>query len=354
MTKIGAETNNLSAHQMTIMITAGFSSQRVLINQLKNSPISSSIRVIASHTDNRQEILCNADLALIEPKRALFIDWLLKQCVEQQVKVLIVSHNSSLVLENKKQIEALGIRLFAGAESIDDLMILKDKSKFTEKAKAHSLPVAEAKLVKNTTDLINEIESIEASGHEVCVKPNIGVFASGFWKLERNLPVYHSMMNPSSYMMNTQRFIDAYKDLEEKVKEASEYLVMPFLSGLELSVDMFCANGKVINKATRIKNTNHQDILVNGPVDQIAEQFVALFKCNGLINLQARQDQNTGEWKVLEINPRPAGGIGFSEPSGISLVVDCVAHALNLPLPKATIKDTKVCVVDALHVVEGV
>lgn len=355
MTKIGAETNNPPEHPMTIMITAGFSSQRVLINQLKSSSFAKSIRVIASHTDCRPELLSNADLSLIEPKRSLFIDWLLEQCLIHQIKVLIVSHNNSLVLLNKSKFVDLGVQLFAGAENLDDLQTLKDKNKFTQKALKHNLPVAQAKYVNNTTDLVTAIQEIESAGGVACVKPNIGVFASGFWQLDPKLPIYHSMMAPSSYLMNTQRFIEAYSDLADKQSEACEFLVMPFLSGLELSVDIFCANGKILSKATRIKNQFHQDILVNGPVDQIAEKFIDLFNCHGLINLQARQDDVTGEWKVLEINPRPAGGIGFSEPSGISLVVDCIAHALQLDVLRPLTKDTKVCVIDALHVIsEGV
>lgn len=354
MLKIGAENNNQPELPISVMITSGFSSQRILINQLKNSAIGHKVYVIASHPDHRPEILQNADLALKEPKGSKLIDWMVEQCRAHNVKLLIVSHNSSNVLRNKQKFESLGVRIYAGAMSNDDLNVIKDKYTFTQIACSLGLPVAEATLVNNTDELKSAIADIESRNEVVCVKPNIGVFASGFWELSNDFPAYHSMLNPSSYQMNTDRFIHAFETLVANKPHEASYLVMPFLSGQELSVDIFCDQGKIISKATRIKNDSHQEIIVNGPIDDIAQKFVQAFNCDGLINLQARQNQVTGEWRVLEINPRPAGGIGFSEPSGIQLIVDCVSYSLGLQINQSQTQDTKVCVIDALHTLSEV
>lgn len=110
---------------------------------------------------------------------------------------------------------------------------------------------------------------------------------------------------------------------------------MPFLPGEECSVDMFCATGKVISKVTRIKKEQWQEVLPQGPCDEIAQKLAHLFKLDGIVNAQFRQDQ-VGSWHVLEINTRPSGGIGMTVHSQVNLVAECVAYHARLALAKAT------------------
>ena len=52
----------------SVWLTQGFSSQRDLLIALNSSNIKSRITTIASHREQRDEILSVADIAVIEPK----------------------------------------------------------------------------------------------------------------------------------------------------------------------------------------------------------------------------------------------------------------------------------------------
>ena len=95
-------------------------------------------------------------------------------------------------------------------------------------------------------------------------------------------------------------------------------VVMPFLAGMERSVDIIIDQGVVIAALGRCKQGEVQHFEVSGVAFDLALTCARLLGADGLINVQTRDDAD-GTPYLLEANLRPSGGICFSLSSGINL-----------------------------------
>lgn len=312
--------------KFSVWFTQGFSSQYDLLAAVKKSSLQPYLTTIASHRQCRDEILSMADLALIEPTVG-YPHFVLAEAVKHKAQLVITSHGHDKYEELRPLFEQHGIMLLTGTRGQQNHHYLDNKFEFTQMCQIAGIPVVDAIQVESTSQLVEAIQAIQARQLSVCVKPVTGVFAQGFWQLSDDFDYFHALFNPTSYQANSQQFIEAYD--QQSVKRP--YLVMPFLSGDECSVDMFCVTGDVKVAVTRIKKPHWQEVLPIGPCDQIVRQLARLFMLDGIVNAQFRQD-NAGKWYVLEINARPSGGIGMTLHSQVNLVAECIAYHAQLPL----------------------
>ena len=154
-----------------------------------------------------------------------------------------------------------------------------------------------------------------------------GVYGSGFVQLLNEVSYFKQFQ--LNTQCNTQQFIEAYAQLDQPI----EYLIMPFLTGQECSVDIACSHGEILALVTRIKFKFYQECYIEHPCHEIGKILVRHFQCDGLINIQFKQD-DLGVWHILEINPRPAGGFAYTQHTGINLVAELIAEKLHLVLKR--------------------
>lgn len=308
-----------------IWFTQAHSCQRDLILSAKQAEFSIPIHVVASHRELRPEITSVADIALQEPPLNERVDWVLAQAQRLNVKLVIAGRYGKIYLKQKHRFEQLGIRLMAGCDDAENVAQLHDKATFTEKCQQHAIAVVPATRVENADQLQAVYRAWSKLG-EVCVKPVHGVFAAGFWHLDPKAQPFDVFANSQNFKAHPQSFIDSYRLLPQP----PAYLVMPFLSALECSVDMFCAHGQVVQAVARYKHQgDYQSLHVSDPAIDLAHQVAALFACDGLVNMQARYNEQ-GELYILEVNPRPSGGIANTFFSGINIVHAAIAHTFEL------------------------
>lgn len=306
-----------------IWFTQSHSCQRDLILAAKKVKLFSGIHIIASHEDLRPEITSVADIQLVEPKVDR-VEWVLLNAQRFNVKLIITGRYGKLYLDKKEKFDALGIRLMSGCSTAESVEQLHNKSLFTQLCKKSNLPVVPATTVKNASEMRDAFKSWAKKG-EVCVKPVRGVFASGFWHLDPNTQPFDTFANSQNYKAHPETFMSAYGALEKP----PEYLVMPFLSELECSVDMYCKDGVVVQAVARYKQKgDYQTLVLEDPAIDMAIDAAKLFKCDGLVNMQARYNKK-GEIFILEINPRPSGGISNTFHSGINIVHAAIFDAFG-------------------------
>ncbi|WP_394651736.1 ATP-grasp domain-containing protein [uncultured Acinetobacter sp.] len=322
----------IAENSIGIWFTQAHSCQRDLVLAAKTTPFDTRLHVVASHTDDRPEITSIADIALQEPPLAERVEWVLQQAQRLNVKLIIAGHHSAIYLAEKHRFEQLGIRLMAGCDTVEQIEQLNDKSLFTQICVNHGLAVAPATIVENAEQLEDAYHDWRQKG-EVCVKPAKGVFASGFWHLDPSANSFDMFANSMRFKAHPKSFIESYRQLEQP----PVYLVMPFLSGLECSVDMLCIHGQVHGAIARYKQKNGcQNLTFEDPAIELAYQVAALFGCDGLVNMQARYNDQQ-QLYILEVNSRPSGGIAHTFMSGVNLVHLAIAHTLQLHYqPKKT------------------
>lgn len=322
--------------QYNILIAESFSCQRDILLNLKNSWLRPYIQLFTSHSAPRTELLNVADHILdLTPKGEKSVEWMLEQCLKHKIDVLFIGKNSIRFATHRQLFEAHNIQLITGCTELKNHQLIDDKYQFTQLCLAQNLPAIPAYYFADVEQFKQSYQLAEQQHPQqiLCAKPVHGVFAHGFIRFKADADFNGLFRIPVE--INFEDFCDQYA----RLKKPPKYILMPFLTGQECSVDIACDRGEVISLATRIKEEYRQNIMLKGPCDEICHQLVKLFALDGLINIQFKQDQHD-VWHILEINARPAGGFSYSIHTGRNLIADLMAKKLQLsPSPTQTYTD---------------
>lgn len=232
---------------------------------------------------------CDETKIVCRIKEPEYIPQLLNICEKEKVDCLIPTIDTDLLLlaENKEKFEAVGTKVLISA--VDKVKLCRDKrytaDYFMSVGLKSPVPVDDA--------------SKYVLGYPAFIKPKDGSSS-----------------------------IDAYKvsnaeELKEYAKKVNDYIVQPFISGREFTIDIFCdyeGNPVYITPRERLavragevlKTRIHQD-------DTMIREMLALiedYKPCGQITVQLIQDEVTGNNYYIEINPRFGGGAPLSIKAG--------------------------------------
>ncbi|MFG3188952.1 ATP-grasp domain-containing protein [Streptomyces omiyaensis] len=118
------------------------------------------------------------------------------------------------------------------------------------------------------------------------------------------------------------------------------YLIQEYLPGTEYSVDVLTdGNGRVVAAVPRARDKTDSGIVVAGRIldlpelSGLAEDTVRTLGLRGVLNVQVRQDRS-GKAALLEVNPRPPGGMSLTVAAGVDMPKWAVAALLGAPLPE--------------------
>ncbi len=197
------------------------------------------------------------------------------------------------------------------------IALLEDKKKFTDWLgdDPYSADTAEAVGVEEVAE---EYERRREQGKEVCVKPLEGVSGQGYWKLTETpkVPFIH---DPYDREIHPEVYFKAL-EIEQAKNGPKKLLVMDWLPGPEVSVDLLSWRGQPLIHAARTKlDRNTERVQSEHPVVEHARTLVGKLALHGITNVQYMLDTNS-EWKILEINPRPAGGAVYGEDGGFGVI----------------------------------
>jgi hypothetical protein len=312
-----------------IWFLEGQASQRdVIIGAREALPAGTTI--YASHRRDRPEITNEADISFVEPvDRAERVDWVIKTAVERSIKVVVAGRIGGSYEAHRAQFVNAGLVLVTGGTSTRTFDLVDNKSLFTAEAERAGLACVPAITVTSSEDLSGAYETLAAQG-EVCIKPVVGIYGQGFWRF-KDVDPFRCLANPDAREIS----FDAYLSLYMSQQDRPSMLVMPYMPGSECSVDMVCEGGKVIEYVGRRKQGVHQTFERDSAAVQLALQAAEYFDCDGIVNVQTRDDAD-GVPHLLEINPRYSGGIGYTRATGINLPGIFATRRMGHPEPAFT------------------
>lgn len=211
--------------------------------------------------------------------------------------------------------ESLKQKLVMGCspETCDDL---DDKALFYKKCQEAGFPfVADFEVFTDKESFSNAHSKLSLKHEKLCFKPVKGVFAQGFRILSENNPL-DTIQNGSLYHLRLKDFLAAFDDYPDY--EMQPTILMPAFNGKELSVDG-SFDGADYRMVARIKNgASGQTILTDKKIYDAATDVAKLFKLKGIFNIQFMYYND--RLMILEVNPRPAGGIATSLFSDVDLI----------------------------------
>jgi biotin carboxylase len=312
-----------------IWFTQALASQRD-VALLSRKALDGRARVLCSHSSAREEIAAAADEFFREPREPIsgadYAAWCLEQALARGVSCILAMRRREDLVEHRQLFSSAGIRLAAGAMARTSLQLAERKDVFTREMESRGIPTASTIPAETAEELAAAISKIESQGHAVCVKPAVGVFGRGFWRLDRSADFFSCYAHPEA-PVHPDALVDAFS----RSRVSRRLLVMQYLPGAEHSVDLACLEGTVIAAASRHKEKSRQLVETAGVPIDIASAVARALELDGLVNVQTRTAAD-GSHRLLEVNTRPSGGVGFSAAAGIDIPGACALALLGHPM----------------------
>ncbi len=232
---------------------------------------------------------CDRAVKVCRIKDDNYIPMLLEVCEREGIDALIPTIDTDLLIlaRNKKAFERIGTLVLVSDE--DKVAICRDK-RFT----ADYFGSVGLKSPRPVDDYRRY-----DGGYPAFIKPKDGSSSIGAHK------------------------VDNAEELKAYSNQVADYIVQPFISGTEYTVDVFCdMDGKPIYITPRIRQAVRagevlKTVIVNDA--RIIEEVKCLiddFKPCGAITVQLIRDDETGIDYYIEINPRFGGGAPLSIKAG--------------------------------------
>lgn len=262
------------------------------------SELNIELTIIGADIASDAPALCFCDETQIVSriKDKNYIPGLLAICESQKVDCLIPTIDTDLLLlaENKKRFEEIGTKVLISA--VDKVRLCRDKNYtadyFVSLGLKSPLPV-------NSTEKFEQMTERGEVSFPAFIKPKDG-----------------------SSSINAYR-VDNLDDLKLYADKIGNYIIQPYISGREYTIDIFCdyeGNPVYITPRERLAVRAGEVLKTRITQDDtmISEmlKLVADYKPCGQITVQLIRDDKTGDNYYIEINPRFGGGAPLSIKAG--------------------------------------
>lgn len=263
-----------------------------LLQAFRNAALvlNKELKVYGADMDGKAPALayCDYTRKVVAMKDEKYIDDLLNICEADKIDLLIPTIDTDLLTlaESKKKFEAIGTKVMISAPN--KIRICRDKnntSQFFVDCGLHApMPVNDWKEYK--------------SGYPAFIKPKDGSSSINAFKVEDS------------------------EELEMYAGQVEDYIVQPFVSGQEYTIDIFCdfsGNPISIVPRERVQVRSGEVLKTQICMDQImieeSKVLCKAFKPCGPMTVQLIRDDKDVDW-FIEINPRFGGGAPLSMKAG--------------------------------------
>ncbi len=219
----------------------------------------------------------------------------------------------------------VGLLLVSSAPVLD---LLDDKLAFAAAAAERGLPVPTTLEFCDLDGFNAAYEQIHASGKRVCFKPRRGIYGLGFRVVHETLDPFADLLEPLGHRLSLA-------DARARFGSRSTFqpmVAMNWLPGTEWSLDCFrSADGASFVAVPRKKESDDTQLIEpRSDLLALARQVAEAFDLRGAFNCQFKMDGPSPF--LLEVNARPAGGVGAGQVAGVNTVAMALRDALGLPV----------------------
>ncbi len=241
-----------------------------------------------------------------------YVKFCLDFCKEKNIDVFLPRRNMVIISKHKSEFENIGVKVMV--DSYDKISVLNSKAesyKILKNLKSFNIP--EYFVVTDAEQFYSAYNSLKQKYSKICFKFEQDEGGQSF-------RVINDTKNNSLFEQHNSHitFNDAFETLS-KMKGFPSIIVMPFLSGNEVSVD--CLNtstGRIM--IPRVKDsTRAERIVYDNEILNMCIDFFDFYSLECPFNIQFRYLD--GIPYLLEVNTRMSGGVQMS----------CLASGVNIP-----------------------
>lgn len=288
--------------------------------------------VVATHERDDTPISLQADVFLHESKghRQLepeaYAHWLLTLAQEHEVDVVMPYRRRDELASFSGLFTAAGIKLLVAA-SPQHMTFIEDKAAFLDEVAGLRVPITPFALFEDVAGYngLRARHSLDAlfPGHRgpLCVKPSSGIYGAGFRIIREDgvgSDAWPSQATRLSDISTLETSHGAFRALLGSLPGKQTMMLMPFMPGVERSVDFACLDGRLLGTVTRVKQGTSQRLFHDQAAEDLADLLARRYTLSGVLNLQTIEDDK-GVQRLMELNTRASGGIGMTGLTNVNL-----------------------------------
>jgi biotin carboxylase len=298
-----------------------------VVEAVRANPDRRPVHVLGSHTDPASPVLAACDQVLAEPALAGpdYVEWALEVARIHEVEVLVPRQHMAELARARDRFAALGTHLLC--PDADTVELFDDKASGYRAAADLDLPVPPHRVVRDSAGLRAAYAEFAALAEQVCMKPVRGVGGEGYRRLTTAPPDWDEDL--AGEVRSLVRVDDVCRALD--AAGPRDLLVMPFLDGAEVSVDVLADKAGTVCAAIGRRHggeAGRERVLVDDPrAREIAESLTRAHRVSYLSNTQVRYWR--GRPYLLELNTRAAGGLHQTALAGVNLPWAAIRLALG-------------------------
>ncbi len=243
-----------------------------------------------------------------------YIKFCLKFCKEQKIDVFVPYRNMIDISKNKERFTSVGIKVMVDNNKIIDF--LDNKAATYEHFRNYeNVNIPDYYTVKTAEEFAEAHDALLKKYSQVCVKFVRDKGGMSFRRIIENVDEFDQLRTYQSAKMS---YNDLYHALSTK-EEFDELMIMPYLSGDEVSVDCLRTGTGTI-AIPRIKSsTRAERVVFDDEILSVTANVLTKINLKYPCNVQFRYMD--GKLYLLEINPRMSGGLQMT----------CMAAGVNIP-----------------------
>lgn len=311
-----------------------------IIGHLKASDKTSCFRTLCTHTLPSFIGFCSADCAELEPPDIDdegYLRYCLDVCDRYDVAFFFPGRRAAFLAEHRELFDRALVRIFTAGDAVT-LRLLERKDRLYAVLEGGELAalVPPHWVVENAEAFEVAVASLGERFDRICVKPLSGMFGQGFRVLIDDNEGLNRLLAGDGSKMGLAFF----RHLLAEAGNFRPLLVMPFLDGVERSVDALAEEGELLRCVVRRKTDDDAAFQLIEEHPETVAATAALTRTLGLdalFNVQFRE--HGGKLYLLEINGRMSGGLVFSNLTGIDMPYwalriaagDCTREEIPIP-----------------------
>lgn len=272
--------------------------------------------VIASNERETSVYQTNADEFYLEPKydKDTYLDYCVNFCKEHNIEVFFPKRGMDIIVKN---LDRFGDVKVICETDYEKYTLLQDKVKTAKWFEQNNIcKIPEMHLCTNVYEFKYWYNIMIQKYERVCIKYNQDEGGMSYKLISTSKPSI-AKISDAVYDYSYDYICDCLKTVES----FKPLIIMPYLSGHEVSVDCLAVeNGLVavprFKLSNRVTKLSMQEDLI-----QIAENFQKEMNLVGAYNIQFRYHKD--EMYLLEVNTRLSGGSWKAKFMGIEFPVLC-------------------------------
>lgn len=292
-----------------------FSTSYGLIELIKKNE-SEEVYVIGSNRQANSVIQKVCDEWYEEPVLAEneYVDYCVEFCIQHKVDVFIPRKYMVEISKNKDKFDEIGVKVLV--DDYDKIVTLNDKVEAYKLFDGiESVNIPDYEVVKSVEEFEDAYRRIKSKHEQICVKFVNDEGAMSYRRIVDSIDSYKKLRMYSEAEVEYADYVKALKNMES----FDELMIMPYLSGTEVSVDCLKTSDGIIAIPRYKSASRHEEILYDKDILEMTYKILEVIGLEYPCNVQYRFENNIPY--LLEVNTRMSGGLQMS----------CLAADVNIP-----------------------